>query len=103
MTPEAREIIGKARRSFGFSIAVLLLGFIAIVLALVYRSMRDGDAPVIPYVQTQISLPLGAQVLSIVPTPGLVTVTYTLSGGTLAKIIDANTGEVVTDITIVIE
>lgn len=103
MTPEAREIIGKARRSFGFSIAILLLGFIAIVLALVYRSMRDGGEVSIPYVQTEIGLPADAQVVSVVPSQGLVTVVYTVSGKTMAKIVDGATGTVVNDITFVTE
>lgn len=103
MTPEAREIIGKAKRSFGFSVAILLLGFIAIVLALVYRSMRDGNEITIPYVQTQVSLPSGSEVLSVVPTSERITITYEQGGNTLAKVIDSNTGAVVADITIELE
>jgi hypothetical protein len=100
MTPEAREIIRRAKRSFGFSIAILLLGFIAIVIALVYRSTRDSAEPVASYVQTEISLPAGSELISVVPSSNHVTITYQLPGKTLAKIIDSQTGAVLHDITI---
>jgi hypothetical protein len=42
LSPEALAMFSKARRSFGISIGILLLGFMAIGIALVYRVMRDA-------------------------------------------------------------
>ena len=47
LSPEALDMFSKARRSFGISIGILLLGFMAIGVALVYRVMRDAPPPAI--------------------------------------------------------
>lgn len=98
LTPEARAIIGRARRSFGFSIAVLLIGFIAIAFALVYRATRDTGLPADRYALGEIALPAGADVVSIVPSEGMVAVTYRVGGVTQLRLIDGKTGKVLRDI-----
>lgn len=103
MTPEARQIIGKARRSFGFSIAVLLLGFIAIVFALVYRSMRDSEPADMRYPLSQISVPAGAEVVSVVPGTDRLAVTYRAEGKTSVRLIDPQSGEIIQDLPVVSE
>jgi len=97
LTPEARQILGRARRSFGISIAVLLVGFIAVAFALVYRATRDdGDAP---YASIgSISLPAGAEVVQAVPAEGLIAVTYRVGGQTFLRLVDAKTGELAGEI-----
>lgn len=81
--------MGKARRSFGISIGILLLGFMAIGFALVYRVMRDSPPPAIA---DTISIPAGAQVVSALNTDGTIQVTYQVGGATILSIFDAATG-----------
>jgi len=44
LTPEASAVISRARRSFLLSIGLLVVGFIIIGVALVYRSGRTPEA-----------------------------------------------------------
>ena len=82
---------------------VLLLGFIAIGGALVYRAMRDDDAPEARYGLEAVSLPAGAAVISAGAAEGLVTVTYTLNGTTHVLIVDGRSGETVNTFAVVSE
>ena len=82
---------------------VLLLGFIAIGGALVYRAMRDDDAPTARYGLETVSLPSGASVISATAAEGLVTVTYALDGKTQVQIVDGRTGETVSSFAIMSE
>jgi hypothetical protein len=90
LSPEARAMLGKARRSFGISIGILLVGFMAIGAALVYRVTRDAPAA---EMVAQISLPAGAEVVSALINGGQVNVTYRLGGATTLSLFDAETGE----------
>jgi len=83
-------MLGKARRSFGISIGILLLGFMAIGFALVYRVMRD--APPSAIAETVV-LPAGAEVVSATLAEGAINVTYLLDGQTVLSLFDAATGE----------
>lgn len=87
--------MNRARRSFGVSMLVLLLGFIAIGGAIVYRAMRDDAGPASRYQLEAVSLPAGADVISSVAADGLVTVTYRIGGATEVRIINGETGETV--------
>ncbi|MGV8853306.1 MAG: DUF6476 family protein [Devosia sp.] len=90
LTPEALAMLGKARRSFGISISILLLGFMAIGFALVYRVMRDAPPP---SVAEAVTLPAGASVLAASVNQGAINVTYTLNGRTVLALFDQETGE----------
>jgi len=83
-------MLGKARRSFGISIGILLLGFMAIGFALVYRVMRDAPPPAIA---AEVSLPAGAEVVSAVVAEGAINVTYSLDGTVTLALFDQGTGE----------
>ena len=76
-------MFSKARRSFGISIGILLLGFMAIGFALVYRVMRDAPPPA---VADMVSVPAGASVVSAVVNEGAINVTYTVGGVTTPPI-----------------
>lgn len=89
--------MAKARRSFRFSISILLLGFMAIALALVYRVMRDAPPPAIA---ETVLVPAGAQVLSAVASDGAINVTYTLNGVTTLGLFDQKTGEMTRSVVI---
>ena len=89
--------MGKARRSFGISIGILLLGFMAIGVALVYRVMRDAPPPVLV---EAVSLPAGAQIVSALVNEGTINVTHTSNGLTTLSLFDQQTGELIQSIAI---
>ena len=105
LSPEARTIIGRARRSFLFSIGLLIVGFIAIGIALVYRASRDSDAPATgaDYVIAAMQIPAGAEIVSAVAADGQLTLTYKLGPMTSVRIFDGKTGEMVREIPVVSE
>ncbi|MBB4052771.1 hypothetical protein GGR20_002419 [Devosia subaequoris] len=90
LSPEARAMLGKARRSFAVSMGILLLGFMAIGFALVYRVMRDSPPPA---VAENVTIPVGAEVISALSTDGTIQVTYSAGGATTLSVFDAETGE----------
>jgi len=89
LSPEALAMFSKARRSFGISIGILLLGFMAIGFALVYRVMRDAPPPAVAEV---VSIPAGAEVVSAVVSEGAINVTYTVGGTTTLALFDQASG-----------
>lgn len=97
MSPEAQAALAKARRSFRFSISILLLGFMAIALALVYRVMRDAPPPA---VAEAVTIPAGAEIVSAVVADGAINVTYTVNGITTLGLFDQATGELTRSVVI---
>ena len=96
-----REVIGKARRSFGFSMGILLLGLVAVALALVYRVTREEDSLAERFSLEAINLPAGAQVTSVLPYDEALAVTFTTLDGAYVYIVDAKTGELLRDVPII--
>lgn len=90
-------MFSKARRSFGISIGILLLGFMAIGFALVYRVMRDAPPPAIA---EAVSLPADAQVVSALVSEGQINVTYTVGSVTTLALFDQATGEMTRSVVI---
>ena len=90
-------MFAKARRSFGISIGILLLGFMAIAFALVYRVLRDRPAPT---VAAEVSLPAGAAVVSALVSEGQINVTYTIDGVTTLALFNHGTGELTRQVVI---
>ena len=90
-------MFGKARRSFGISIGILLVGFMAIGFALVYRVMRDAPPPP---VAESVALPAGAEVVSALVADGSMQVTYSLGGVTTLSLFDQETGVLIRSVTI---
>src|SRR5690606_14352083 len=97
LSPEALAMFSKARRSFGISIGILLLGFMAIGFALVYRVMRDAPPPA---VAESVMLPAGAEVVSAVLNEGAIQVTYRLDGATHLMLFDQASGEMTRQVTL---
>ena len=89
--------MAKARRSFAISIGVLLLGFMAIGFALVYRAMRDTPPPA---VAESVVLPAGASVVSALVSDGAINVTYAVDGVTTLALFDQATGELTREVVI---
>lgn len=90
-------MLGRARRSFGISIGILLLGFMAIGFALVYRVMRDAPPP---EVAQSISLPFHFEALSAILVDGTIQVTTRDGNAAILNIFDAETGELIRTINI---
>ena len=90
-------MFSKARRSFGISIGILLLGFMAIGFALVYRVMRDAPPPAIA---EAVNLPADAQVVSALVSEGQINVTYIVGGVTTLALFDQATGEMTRSVVI---
>jgi hypothetical protein len=97
LSPDALVALGKARRSFGISIGILLLGFMAIGFALVYRSMRDAPPPA---TVESVTIPAGAEVVSALFSDGAINVTYRVGDATVLAVFDQETGELLRDVAI---
>lgn len=105
MTPEARAIIGRARRSFLFSIGLLIVGFIAIGGALVYRATQ-GEQPAATgadYVIAALKVPAGAEIVAAVAADGQISVTYRVGAMTSVRIFNGRSGEMIREIPVVSE
>ena len=96
-------MLGRARKSFFVSIALLLLGLMAIGGAVVYRTSQSDAPPSGDYVIASMSIPLGAEVVSAVAADGQVTLTYRLGPMTSVRIFDGKTGAMVREIPVVSE
>ena len=104
MSPEARTIIGRARKSFLFSIGLLLLGFLAVAGALIFRGGGGGGTPSgTDYVIASMSIPAGAEIISAVAADGQLTVTYRSGAMTSVRIFDGKTGEMLREIPVLSE
>ncbi len=103
MSDEALRVIGKAKRSFGFSMSILILGFMAVVLAFVYRSTRDEKSAAANFTVQEVVLPAGSIVRSMVPFKDLIAVTFENNGEVKMRMINSATGEVLTEIPVVNE
>ena len=106
LTPEAAAVIGRARKSFVFSIGLLIVGFMVIGGALVYRASKDTGAPVssdTAYTAPAVKVPAGADIVSAVAAGGTITVTYKNGSATSIRIFDGRTGAIIREIPVVSE
>ena len=98
--------MGRARKSFLFSIGLLIVGFIAIGGALVYRASQSGDsgpAQSSDYVIASLKIPAGAEIISAVAADGQLTVTYRAGPMTSVRIFDGKSGDLVREIPVMSE
>jgi len=84
-------------------LGLLLLGFIAIGAALVYRATRDAPPQEVIYATDALRLPQGAQVVSAIASGGTVTVTYTLGPATQVRLFSGETGAMLRQFDLVFE
>ena len=109
LTPEAAAVIARARKSFFFTIGLLILGLILVAGALVYRSTRDvgASAPSAPpaeaYAAPAVKIPAGATVVSAIAAGGEISVTYKNGSATSLRIFDGKTGAILREVPIVSE
>src|SRR5690606_4619409 len=64
LSPEAEAVMAKARRRAAISMLVMLIGFMAVVLVVVYRLVTMGSDVSDRYALQSIALPADAQVIS---------------------------------------
>jgi hypothetical protein len=104
LSAEARTIIGRARKSFLFSIGLLILGFVAIAGALIFRSAQGGgETASSDYVIASMKIPVGAEIISAVAADGHLTVTYRAGPMTSVRIFDGKSGEMLREIPVLSE
>ncbi len=103
LTPEARALIARARRSFLFSIGLLLLGLLAVGGVIVYKSTQTtGSAPTTgaDYALAAVKIPAGAEVVSAVAADGRISVTFKNGSTTSLRIFDGKTGAMLREVPI---
>jgi len=106
LTPEARALIARARRSFLFSIGLLIVGLLAVGGVIVYKSTQSSGsaAPVgADYALAAVKVPAGAQVISAVAAGGQLSVTYKNGATTSIRIFDGRSGEMVREVPVLNE
>lgn len=89
------------------SIGLLIVGFIIIGVALVYRSSRDsGGTPAdagAAYSAAAVKVPAGATIVSAVAAGGQISVTYKNGAATSLRIFDGKTGAILREVPVVSE
>jgi hypothetical protein len=103
LTPEARAVLQRARRSFLLSMGLLAVGLIAIGGALVYRMAQSGDSGGGEYVIASLNIPAGAEIVSAVAADGKLSVTYRAGPMTSVRIFDGRTGAMIREIPVLSE
>lgn len=106
LTPEARALIGRARRSFLFSIGLLIAGLIAVGGAIVYKSSQSTgsvSSGSSDYMLAAIKIPQGAELISAVAADGKLTVTFRNGTTTSVRIIDGRSGEMLREVPVTAE
>ena len=96
-------MMAKVRRRAAISMIIMLIGFMAIVLVVVYRLVLSGGDAAEQFQAASIALPAGAQVISAQAEGGLITVTYAAGDEQAIRIFNGETGEMVREIAIVVE
>lgn len=106
MSPEARALIGRARRSFLFSIGLLMVGLLAVGGVIVYKSTQSSGSAApsgADYALAAVKVPSGAQVISAVAAGGQVSVTYKNGATTSIRIFDGRTGNMIREVPVLSE
>lgn len=105
MTPEAGQAIRRARQAFVFSIALLIIGLLAVGGALIYRAGQPSGKAAVgsDYVISALKLPKDAQIVSAVAADGRLTVTYKSGAMTSVRIVDGKTGDLIREIPVISE
>ncbi len=98
-------MLARARKSFAFSIGLLIVGFFAIAGALIYRAAQDGKpvATGADYVIAALRVPQGAEIISAVAADGQLSVTYRVGPMTSVRIFDGRSGEMIREIPVLSE
>jgi hypothetical protein len=100
VTPETRMMIRRARGAFLLSIGLLLVGLVAVGVAIVYKSSDAGTpaASGADYSLAAVKVPNGAEVVSAVAADGKLTVTFRSGAATSIRIFDGRTGALIREV-----
>ena len=101
LSAEAQGVMDKARRRAAISMVLMLIGFMAIAIVVVYRLATMSEAPAGQYTLEALALPAGATVIATQLGDGLVTVTYELAGVTAIRLFDGEDGALIREIAVV--
>ena len=100
LSAEAQAVMDRARRRAGISMVLMLIGFMAIAIVVVYRLATMSEAPASRYALEALTLPAGATVISTQLGEGLVTVTYAIGGVAAIRIFDGEDGALLREIAV---
>jgi hypothetical protein len=104
LTPEAKAVLTRARKSFAVSVGLLGIGLIAVLGAVVYRtSQSSAPAGGGDYVISELPVPQGAEVVSAVAADGKLTLTVRQGAMTSVRIYDGKTGALIAEVPVVSE
>ena len=108
MSPEAAAVIARARKSFIFTMGLLVACFIVVGGAIVYRSTQSigpstASADGARYAAAAVKIPVGATIVSAVASDGNISVTYRNGSATSLRIFDGKTGAILREVPIVSE
>ncbi len=103
ISPETIAVINRAKKSFLFSISLLIIGLIIVAIAIIYRdggndNILQNNSQAANYSLGMIVIPEGAQIISVVPSEGMIGVSYILNGKEKLRLIDGNNGAIIRDI-----
>src|SRR5690606_2059028 len=101
ISAEAQGVMDSARRRAAISMVLMLIGFMAIAIVVVYRLATMSEAPAGQYTLEALALPAGATVIATQLGDGLVTVTYELAGVTAIRLFDGEDGALIREIAVV--
>ena len=102
ISPETVAVIKRAKRSFLIMIGLLIIGLVAVAIAIVYRTDgKDESASsnnITNYSAGMIVVPDGADILSAIPSEGMFAIAYSVNGKIRLRLIDGTTGAIIRDI-----
>lgn len=96
-------MLKRARRSFGISMGLLIIGLMAVLGVVVYRVNGASSKAGNDYVIAEMRVPAGAEVVSTVAADGKLTLTYKLGALTSVRIYDGKSGTLISEVPVVSE
>ncbi len=107
LSPDTLALLERAKKRFIFSMSLLFIGIAAVIFAVVMRSdgepKNDTQGSAANYSAGVLVVPSGAQILSTIPSEGMIAITYEIDKKTTLRLLDGTTGAVIRDIDFVNE
>ncbi len=108
LSPDTLALLERAKKRFIFSMSLLFIGIAAVIFAVVMRSsdntQKDNTQDLVnKYTAGVLVVPNGAQILSTIPSEGMIAITFEVDKKTTLRLLDGATGAVIKDIDFVSE
>jgi len=103
LSPEAKAVMARARKSFLLSMGLLVAGMAIIGGILVFRTPGSSAPAGGDYALASVKVPAGAEVVSAVAADGKLTVTYRAGSATSIRVFNGQTGELMREVPVVAE